>query len=116
MVKLLINETVDTSLFIGGAYLYSQQAKVSPELTLSIAAISRVAHFIIQQAALFAVYQNNHTREEREYTYLCVSLTIDVVSILALRYFNLIGRTGMIVLSSLAVIYIKDFLNGNLSD
>jgi hypothetical protein len=104
----IFNYTIDAALYAGLGYIYSQQAKVSSNLMILIATVSRLAHALIalmdQQLADRGWINEQRLKE----IYIVQSLMIDLIAIVALKYFGLIALTGTVVLSCFALLNIID--------
>lgn len=97
----LFRYTFDTAFFAGIGYLYSQQVRVSSPLTVLIAITSRVANTILFEAF---VKRFSHDPDDRLYNYAATNFIVNMVTIVALRHFELITKSGLINLTGLALL------------
>jgi hypothetical protein len=96
----LFRYTFDTAFFAGIGYLYSQQARISSPLTVLIAITSRVANSILFEA----VKRLSRDHDDRLYNYAATNFIVNMLTIVALRHFELIAKTGSIALTGLALL------------
>lgn len=79
----------------GAGYLYGQLARVSSTQTALILAISDM-----MDSLFYLIAQKNHSHSNRLAAHIVPSQVIQAITIIALRYFNLIGEFGLCLLTT----------------
>lgn len=102
MPTFLYNTTLDASIAAGAAFYYSQTVNVSTPLTIAIAITSRIANAILAKI----IKITSPSPEEKLFNYAATNFIVNMVTIVALRHFDLISQYTAVQLGGLTVYYV----------